>query len=393
MTKIINATTGLPFVFEEPYEPMPLLETYAVAPTPQPTKRERKAAAASAMAFICKDADVWTGYEPMTTLELAHDTSIHRLLDMLETCRPGQSKEEEAFISTYLGPLKPFIDAYGNHHITVPVPEGVEGHPNILWSCHTDTVHRHGGTQKVETSGVIAWTSDGSCLGSDDTVGIWLALEMIKAKVPGTYVFHRDEESGGGGSMWLAREAEGYLGKFDAAIALDRAGYRDVITYQAGERCCSDAFATSLAKAIGGEFKPCDGGVFTDTANYTDLIGECTNLSVGYFRQHGPMEHTNLSFAASLRDALIAADWTQLALVRKPGEVEESRWSRYSMYDDKWGFNEPMAKRDRAYGDEGSELDAMEAYVKEFPWVVAEYLLEMGVTMEDLDVYEPGDLT
>jgi hypothetical protein len=393
MTKIINATTGLPFVFEEPYEPMPVLETYAVAPTPLPTKRERKAAQASAMAFVCKDADVWTGYANVPIERLREDVSIHMLLDMLETCRPGQSKEEEAFISTYLGPLEPFVDAYGNSHIKVQPPEGVKGYPNILWSCHTDTVHRHGGTQKVEVSNGMAWTSDGSCLGSDDTVGIWLALEMIKAGVPGTYVFHRDEESGGGGSMWLAKEGAAYLGQFDAAIALDRAGYRDVITYQGGERCCSEAFAKSLAMVIGGEFKPCDSGVFTDTANYTDLIGECTNLSVGYFRQHGPMEHTNLSFAASLRDALIKADWTQLALVRKPGEVEETRWSRYSMYDDKWGFNEPMAKRDRAYGDEGSELDAMEAYVKEFPWVVAEYLLEMGVTMEDLDVYEPGDLS
>ena len=401
MSKITDSTNPMDFMFEEPFEPMPLLETTYVKVTdtkvttlPVMTKRERKAAAASAMAFICKDADTWTGYAHVPIETLREDVSVHMLLDMLETCRPGQSKEEEAFINTYLRPLEPFVDAYGNSHITVPVPEGVEGHPNILWSCHTDTVHRHGGTQKIEVSSGIAWTSDGSCLGSDDTVGIWLALEMIKAKVPGTYVFHRDEESGGGGSSWLARTAPAYLDQFDAAIALDRAGYRDVITYQAGERCCSDAFAKSLAKAIGGEFKPCDGGVFTDTANYTDVIGECTNLSVGYFKQHGPMEHTNLSFAASLRDALVKADWTQLAFVRKPGEVERYYHSKWDMgpWDDKYGIG--PTKRDHAYGDDTSDaFNAMERYVTDFPWVVAEYLLEMGVTMEDLDAYEPGDLS
>jgi hypothetical protein len=362
-------------------------EVYAVAPPKDRRPAPMSAAQTAAMTFMTSDeAKRPTGYEVVPIEVLREDWSILKLLDMLETCRPGGSDEEEAFIETYLYPFKPTRDDYGNHIIMVPGPED---HPKIMWSCHTDTVHRHGGTQKVEVTSGVAWTSDGSCLGSDDTVGIWLALEMIKAAVPGVYIFHREEESGGGGSMWLAKEAAKFIGQFDCAIALDRAGYADVITYQSGGRCCSDAFAQSLADLLGGNFKPCDSGVFTDTANYVDLIGECTNLSVGYFKQHGQMEHTNLSFAARLRDALIAADWTKLVFKRQPGEVEESRFSRW-YDDDKYG---PYTRSAPAYGSHEAKLDDMEAYVREFPWVVAEYLLEMGVEIEDLDLYEPGDLT
>jgi hypothetical protein len=343
------------------------------------------------MTLLCRtESAMPTGYDYRPSEALREDPSIHKLLDMLETCRPGGSVEEEAFIQTYLMPHDPYVDGYGNHIITV---DGPEAYPNILWSCHTDTVHRHGGAQKVEVTSGVAWTSDGSCLGSDDTVGIWLALEMIVAKVPGTYVFHREEESGGGGSLWLAANGSDYIGQFDAAIALDRAGYADVITYQGGQRCCSDEFARSVAALLGGRFKPCDGGVFTDTANYVDLIGECTNLSVGYFKQHGPMEHTNLSFAANLRDALIAADWTKLVLKRQPGEVEET--DRWGWFDNSRSYGQ-LPKRDRgapAYGGQAEAIDDMEKFVSEYPWVVAQYLVELGVSIDDLDLYEPGDAT
>ena len=33
------------------------------------------------------------------------------------------------------------------------------------------------------------------------------------------------------------------------------------------------------------------GGSFTDTANYTDIIPECTNLSCGYYNAHTQSEY------------------------------------------------------------------------------------------------------
>lgn len=359
----------------------PLGAPYAMIPSIDP-RRTMSAVQASAMTFMCRDEALrFTGYEPVPIEVLRSDPSIHKLLDMLETCRPGQSKEEEDFIEKYLAPLKGLRDDYGNTLVEVPAPEG---HPRILWSCHTDTVHRHGGSQKVEVSSGIAWTSDGSCLGSDDTVGIWLALEMIGAGVPGVYVFHRDEESGGQGSLWLAEEAKEFIGAFDCAIALDRANYADVITHQGGQRCCSDEFAKSLAGLLGGCFKPCDGGVFTDTANYVDLIGECTNLSVGYFKQHGPMEHTNLGFASSLRDMLVKADWTKLVFKREAGEVDPE-WGRYD-----YGRYEPT-KYAKPYPTPKRKLPSYEDlldYIIANPETVAVFLMENEVDVEELSSYE-----
>jgi len=339
------------------------------------------------------EAAAKTGYAPVSVAALREDASIHKLLDMMETCRPGGGVDEEAFITKYLVPYQPYRDDFGNHIIRVDAPDDAEDYPLILWSCHTDTVHHHGGTQKVEVTNGVAWTSTGSCLGSDDTVGIWLALEMIDAKVPGVYVFHREEESGGGGSSWLASKAGDFIGSFDAAIALDRAGYSDVITHQAGGRCCSDAFAKSVSGLLGGTFEPCDTGVFTDTANYTDLIGECTNLSVGYFKQHGRTEHTNLGFASRLRDALIAADWSQLVLERKPGERDARDWSSLDWRYSSTSYRRPSTKHYdyAAEEDEDPDLYALNEFVSRYPWEVAKFLMANAVTVEDLEDHAWGE--
>ena len=50
----------------------------------------------------------------------------------------------------------------------------------------------------------------------------------------------------------------------------------------------------------------CDpSGVFTDSAEFTSIVPECTNLSVGYFCQHTHAEKTDVAFAYSLCLALI----------------------------------------------------------------------------------------
>lgn len=336
----------------------------------------QKAKQRAAMTAICNsEGGKAHGYEPVPIEVLRTDTGILELLDMLETCRPGGSKSEEAYIDRFIKPVCTHEDEYGNLFVVVPAPD--EGYPNILWSTHTDTVHHHDGTQKVEVTNGVAWTSDGSCLGSDDTVGNWLALEMIRAQVPGTYVFHREEETGGGGSRHLAKNHPDWLGKFDCAIALDRAGYADVITYQTGGRCASDAFANSLAAILGGDFKPCDGGVFTDTANYTGLIGECTNLSVGYFKQHGPMEHTNLGFAYRLRHALIVADWSKLVFERKPGEDE---WEDDLRWGGGYGGYGGGAARDY-------DRDDLEDYCYADYAKVARFLKANGITIDEIEMW------
>ena len=221
-------------------------------------------------------------------------------------------------------------DKHKNWHVVI-------GDSSIIWSCHTDTVHRHGGRQAVARLGDTLHLSltarDSNCLGADDTVGVWLCLEMIAAGVPGRYIFHYGEERGGLGSTPLTRDPEWRetLSQYRACIALDRMDRHDVITHQGWQRCCSDVFANSIADILAIEdhrltYKPDDGGIYTDSAEYIDLIGECTNLSVGYFAQHSRGEWVDLQHVERLRDALIGADWSALVYARAAGEIDERDW-------------------------------------------------------------------
>ena len=74
---------------------------------------------------------------------------------------------------------------------------------------YMDTVHHVTGKQSLEM-----WDSNGStyvgtsgidCLGADCTTGVWLMLELMKSGKAGLYIFHRDEEIGALGSIWIAK--------------------------------------------------------------------------------------------------------------------------------------------------------------------------------------------
>ena len=147
-----------------------------------------------------------------------------RLKEMLSYCRPMGSRTETAFCVRYLVPLGCTQDRHGNWHREIGPPEIAS---RVLWSCHTDTVHDKGGTQRViEDRGLLFLPprSKSSCLGADDTAGVFLMTEMIARNVPGRYVFHYGEERGCVGSDALVREAPAWLADIKIAIALDRKG-------------------------------------------------------------------------------------------------------------------------------------------------------------------------
>lgn len=260
-----------------------------------------------------------TGFPNISQEDLLKDPGVKLLGEILSFRRPDKSASEDAFIAKFISPLANCSkDKYGNRWVRVPTPDGKEA--DILFSVHTDTVHTKPGMQQVSMGdGRMFTETDGSnCLGADDGAGVWLALQMIEAEVPGIYVFHRNEEHGAHGSRHIAEKHAPKIKHCRAAIAFDRKDYGDVITRQSGGVCCSDAFAKSLASMLGGKFAPCSGGVFTDTANYTHIIGECTNISVGYFNAHGPTEWLDVAFLLNLRDRLITAEWDKLVIERKP---------------------------------------------------------------------------
>ncbi len=244
------------------------------------------------------------------------------LIDMHSYKRPAGSATEHEFIDKYVATLPgAHRDPWGNWRVVV------DDTP-VLWSCHTDTVHYDDGRQTThydDATGILALSRfskhHSGCLGADDTAGVFIMCEMIKRAVPGTYVFHYGEEKGCIGSRDLAEFDSLWLQRFDMAIALDRGGCQDVITYQIGDRCASDAFARSLANELHAvstiTLSPAH-GIYTDTASYVDLIPECTNLSVGYSGAHGRSESLNCWHVLRLLDALCRLDTDMLTVDRDP---------------------------------------------------------------------------
>jgi len=161
-------------------------------------------------------------------------------------------------------------------------------------------------------------------LGADDKLGCYILCRLIEAGVDGLYVFHIGEEIGGIGSKYLAVHKPEYFTGVQHCIAFDRMDYGDIITHQSGGRCCSDTFANALADQLSVNFPPMqkmapsDRGSFTDSANYTSLIAECTNVSVGYFSQHTARERFDLEWLERhLIPALLKIDWAELPVERE----------------------------------------------------------------------------
>ena len=315
--------------------------------------------------------------------------STIELLEMLTYRRPNRSKSEKRYIREFIAPYcEP--DQFGNYWVKIG------DNPRVMFSSHTDTVHRQGGMQKIEidshTQTVYVSDPNSNCLGADDGTGNWIMLEMIRADIPGLYVFHRGEESGGQGSNWIARHNVGFLAGIDHAIAFDRMGFDDVIDSQSSGKCCSpefsEALAASLTGLMGTEWQP-HYGIFTDTANYNHLIPECTNLSVGYDAQHTKNESQSIEFAAMLRDACLELDWQSLPVARDVNDFDDG--SYYYGYGrggsnvyDYYGRD----NRGQSHNPGLARHAAMVKFIESNSDAVADYLIDMNMTPTKIRNYD-----
>lgn len=267
---------------------------------------------------------------------------MERLISILETRREHGSIGEASFIERFIKPLgaEPFTNPEGE--VIAYVVDNAHGRSTVLWSSHIDTMHRDRGTSGsltqdiwVDVDGLAFVDDKADCLGADDGAGMYLMFEMIKNDVAGTYIFHRGEEIGCWGSGEMATHYTEWLKMFTHAIAFDRRGTTSIITHQRGERACSDALGNQLIDLFNMRYELDPTGVYTDTAEYMDIIPECVNVSIGYDSEHSHRETLDTTHVLALRDAICALDWDNITLdVERDPAVKETRgynsWTDYT---------------------------------------------------------------
>jgi len=233
-----------------------------------------------------------------------------------ETYPMGHEEEVVPFITPGLT-----RDKYGNYYTII-------GNSDTAFTCHLDTASR-----TKDKVGLVGYKKDGqdfimtdgtSILGSDDKSGVAVIMYMIDKQIPGVYWFFYGEERGGVGSGKVAMDYDSYefMKSIKKMVSFDRRNYYSVITSQMGLPCCSNEFAESLCKELnksGLKLNLDPTGVFTDSANFIDIIPECTNVSVGYFNEHTHDELQNITYLERLAQACVAANWSKLEVKRKIG--------------------------------------------------------------------------
>jgi hypothetical protein len=237
-----------------------------------------------------------------------------------------------------------FNDKHGNYYYQI-------GDSKTAFTCHLDTACK---TQvdvvhKFEKN--IISTDGRSILGADDKAGMTVLLYMIFKRVPGLYCFFIGEEVGCIGSGKASDDE--WFTNFDRMISFDRRGTKSVITFQSSKRCCSDDFADALSKELNKHslnMEPDNTGVYTDSAEFTHVIPECTNISVGYYKEHTHLEHQDIDHLIKLCLASVKVDWESLPVKRDPKITEYKQYS-YGSYSNKgWSsYDYDTKKYDKGY--------------------------------------------
>jgi len=254
-------------------------------------------------------------------------------------------KKLSAWIRTHLKTCR--VDAAGNIHIDLRK----EPSNRTLFVAHMDTVHKEDGANRYRISGDLIHACAGVPLGADDAAGIGVLMHLIDSNVHAYYIFTQGEEVGGIGAKFIREHQSQWLTQFDRAIAFDRKDTSSVITHQGMRPCCSQQFGESLVDALNGSgllYMTDDTGSYTDTAEFCDVIAECTNISVGYFAEHTPKERLSRGHFLALCEAATKIDWDALPVVRDPAKPGDEYW--FDTFDDDPFFELEFALQDALRG-------------------------------------------
>ena len=215
-------------------------------------------------------------------------------------------------------------------------------------------------------------TDGNTNLGADDKAGTTILMNMISENVPGLYYFFVGEESGCIGSSALSKvwDKAGFP-VINRCVSFDRRGYDSIITSQGGVTA-SNEFATELSNRLneyGFWYKPDPTGIYTDSAEFTYVIPECTNISVGYFSEHTKTERQDIEFLTYL--AVVCAkgvEWDTLPTIKQKNSVYNGKISYGSRYSSGYGTGSSYRSNQTpyyGYGEYGSWYD--DWYERSYP--------------------------
>lgn len=274
--------------------------------------------------------------------------------------------------------------------------------PETMFTSHLDTAcSRHVKVNHVIKDNIIQ-TDKSSILGADCKAGVAVMLYMIEKEVPGLYYFFLGEECGCMGSRWLAKEINDDKIFSDLnlkrCVSFDRYGYNSFITHQMGSRCASDAFADNIIEQLANteydiNFQKDSHGIYTDSAQFTEIIPECTNISVGYKGHHSFNESQDIEFLERLAKACCEIDWESSPVERDPS-------IRESYYNNFIDNNDIKVRRNRKneigvitthYGDDEISIKlSEERLAEEVEWII-EILASWGIEVNEDEIYWTGE--
>lgn len=247
----------------------------------------------------------------LTTHKFVLDTFLK-----LTACTYPYGFEDMLIFHEYGFPKDLQKDEHGNYFYKI-------GESKTIFTSHLDTSCKDMKHVNHVFEGNMIKTDGTTILGADDKAGVTIMLFMIKNKIPGLYYFFIGEEVGCVGSKLAAKT---FKGTYNRCISFDRRGTDSVITFQSASRCCSNNFATQLSKELNKsgnlQYKNDSSGIYTDSAEFTDLIPECTNISVGYYSEHTTTERQDIEHLTKLADACLLVDWESLVTERDPSVTE-----------------------------------------------------------------------
>jgi len=232
-------------------------------------------------------------------------------------------------------------DEFGNKFIVIGE------NPTTIFTCHLDTASSRVDQVRHKFDGNYIKTDGGSILGADDKAGCVILLNMIENKIKGFYYFFLGEERGCVGSRQVASKHKNMpLPNIKKVISFDRRGTDSVITHQMGGRCCSEKFGQALSVELNKncvDFKYTNDptGIYTDSAQFTEIYPECTNISVGYYDEHSVYERQDIEHLKKLSEACLHINWENLPIERS---TKDNGYETYDSNED-WIIEENWGTR------------------------------------------------